>query len=106
VLIIDYYLVRKTELEVEHLYRHDGMYSYGNGWNGAAIVAFIAGVAPNIPGFLNAAFPASFAGVGEGFKLIYTYAWFVGIAISAIVYGVIMKGKVLPALRPAANRQL
>jgi NCS1 family nucleobase:cation symporter-1 len=101
VLIIDYYFVRKTELEVEHLYRHDGIYSYRNGWNAAAIVAFIAGVLPNIPGFLNAAFPASFPDVGAGFKTIYTYAWFVGIAISALVYGVMMKGKSLPAMRPA-----
>ena len=48
---------------------------------------------PNIPGFLNAAFPAAFPGVGDGFKTIYTYAWFVGIALSALVYGVLMKGK-------------
>jgi NCS1 family nucleobase:cation symporter-1 len=100
ILIIDYYLIRKTELNVEHLYREDGQYSYGNGWNLAAIVAFVA---PNIPGFLNAAFPASFPGVGDGFKTIYTYAWFVGIAISALVYGVLMKGKAAQALRPAAQ---
>nr|WP_154379794.1 NCS1 family nucleobase:cation symporter-1 [Pseudoduganella rivuli] len=104
ILIIDYYLVRKTELNVEQLYRNDGIYSYGSGWNVAAIVAFVVGVAPNIPGFLNAAFPASFPGVADGFKTIYTYAWFVGIAISALVYGVMMKGKAAPALRPATQR--
>ncbi|MBY0241155.1 MAG: NCS1 family nucleobase:cation symporter-1 [Burkholderiaceae bacterium] len=104
ILIIDYYLVRKTELNVEQLYRDDGIYSYGNGWNMAAIVAFVLGVAPNIPGFLNAAFPASFPGVADGFKTMYTYAWFVGIAISSLVYGVMMKGKAAPALRPAAQR--
>jgi len=103
ILIVDYYLIRKTELDVEQLYRDDGIYSYGNGWNTAAIVAFAFGVLPNLPGFLNAAFPASFPGVAEGFKLVYTYAWFVGVAISALVYGVIMKGKTLPALRAAAH---
>jgi NCS1 family nucleobase:cation symporter-1 len=101
ILIIDYYLVRKTELDVGQLYRHDGIYSYGNGWNLAAIVAFLAGVLPNIPGFLNAAFPASFSSVGESFKTIYTYAWFVGIAISAMVYGVMMKGRASPAMAVA-----
>ena len=101
ILIVDYYFIRKTELRVEQLYRDDGVYSYGSGWNMAAIVAFVLGVAPNIPGFLNAAFPASFADVGAGFKTVYTYAWFVGIAISALVYGVMMKGKAVPALRPA-----
>ena len=103
ILIIDYYLIRKTELNVADLYREDGQYSYGTGWNTAAIVAFILGVAPNIPGFLNAAFPASFPGVGEVFKTIYTYAWFVGIAISALVYGVMMKGRAASTLRPAAQ---
>ena len=98
ILIVDYYLVRKTELNVDELYREDGQYSYGNGWNMAALVAFIIGVLPNIPGFLNAAFPASFPDVGELFKTIYTYAWFVGVAISATVYGIMMKGKTVPAV--------
>ncbi|GGX84517.1 nitrate reductase [Massilia dura] len=102
VLIVDYYLVRKTELNVAELYRDDGAYSYRNGWNTAAIAAFVAGVLPNIPGFLNAAFPASFPDVGDAFKTIYTYAWFVGIAIAAAVYGVLMRaparaGKLHPA---------
>ena len=60
-------------------------------------------MAPNIPGFLNAAFPQSFPGVAEGFKTVYTYAWFVGVAISAIVYGLMMKGKTVPSLRAAAQ---
>lgn len=103
ILIIDYYFIRKTELDVDQLYRHDGIYSYGNGWNIAAIVAFAAGVLPNIPGFLNAAFPQSFPAVGDGFKLVYTYAWFVGIAISALVYGVMMKRRASPAMAAATR---
>ena len=31
--------------------------------------------------------------VGAAFKAIYTYAWFVGLAIAAGVYGVMMRGK-------------
>jgi nucleobase:cation symporter-1, NCS1 family len=103
ILIVDYYVIRKTELQVDQLYRDNGAYSYGSGWNMAAIVAFVLGVAPNIPGFLNAAFPQSFPDVGDMFKTIYTYAWFVGIAISALVYGAMMSGKALPAPRPATN---
>ncbi|QYF94297.1 NCS1 family nucleobase:cation symporter-1 [Massilia sp. PAMC28688] len=101
VLIVDYYLVRRTELDVAQLYVEDGAYSYASGWNMAAIIAFAAGVLPNIPGFLNAAFPASFQDVGDVFKTLYTYAWFVGIAISAVVYGVLMKGRAVPVMRPA-----
>jgi NCS1 family nucleobase:cation symporter-1 len=103
ILIVDYYMVRKTELNVGELYREDGQYSYGNGWNMAALIAFVIGVLPNIPGFLNAAFPASFPDVADGFKTIYTYAWFVGIAISALVYGIMMKGKTVPAVRAPAH---
>jgi NCS1 family nucleobase:cation symporter-1 len=103
ILIVDYYFIRKTELDVKQLYRADGIYSYGSGWNMAAIVAFIVGVAPNIPGFLNAAFPASFPNVANEFKTIYTYAWFVGIAISALVYGVMMKGKTVQPVSVAAR---
>ena len=91
VLMVDYYLVRKTRLDVEQMYRHDGIYSYKNGWNMAAIAAFVLGVLPNLPGFLNAAFPSAFPDVGEAFKTIYTYAWFVGVAIAAVVYGVMMR---------------
>ncbi|MYN01372.1 nitrate reductase [Pseudoduganella sp. DS3] len=100
VLIVDYYLIRKTELNVGALYDEQGEYSYTNGWNSAALLAFALGVGPNVPGFLNAAFPASFGDVGEGFKLIYTYAWFVGIAIAALVYGIMMKGRAAKAAQP------
>ncbi|MEJ7805124.1 MAG: NCS1 family nucleobase:cation symporter-1 [Telluria sp.] len=94
ILIVDYYMIRKTELDVSQLYRNDGIYSYGSGWNMVAVTAFLAGVLPNIPGFLNAAFPAAFPDVGDVFKTLYTYAWFVGIAISAVIYGALMRGRV------------
>jgi cytosine/uracil/thiamine/allantoin permease len=35
ILIVDYF-VRKTQLDVKQLYRDDGVYSYGSGWNMAA----------------------------------------------------------------------
>jgi NCS1 family nucleobase:cation symporter-1 len=103
ILIVDYYFIRKTELDVAQLYRGDGLYSYGGGWNMAALAAFAAGVLPNIPGFLNAAFPQSFPGVAEGFKTIYTYAWFAGIAMSALVYGAMMRGRALQGWRPSTT---
>jgi len=102
ILIVDYYFIRKTELAVADLYRANGRYSYGNGWNRAALVAFAVGVLPNIPGFLNAAFPAAFPDVGDLFKTLYTYAWFVGIAISALVYGAMMHGAANVGVQRAA----
>jgi len=49
-----------------------------------------------VPGFLNAAFPQVFPDVGGFFKGVYTYAWFVGLAIAAAVYGLGMRGKAKP----------
>jgi NCS1 family nucleobase:cation symporter-1 len=93
ILIVDYYLLRKTRLDVDGLYSEAGPYRYASGWNWVAIVALLLGVLPNVPGFLNAAFPQSFPGVGDFFKGVYTYAWFVGLAIAATVYGLGMQLK-------------
>jgi NCS1 family nucleobase:cation symporter-1 len=90
VLIVDYYMIRHTSIDVDALYRVEGAYSYRSGWNPAAIIAFVAGVVPNIPGFLHAAFPSAFAGIGAPFTTLYDYAWFVGLAIAAAVYATIM----------------
>ncbi|KFI07225.1 NCS1 family nucleobase:cation symporter-1 [Massilia sp. BSC265] len=103
IMMVDYYLVRRTKLDVDQLYREGGAYSYKGGWNIAAIVAFAAGVLPNLPGFLNAALPNAFPDVGDAFKTIYTHAWFVGVVIAAIVYGLMMKGRTVPALETAKN---
>ena len=93
ILIVDYYLIRRTKLIVADLYQVHGSYTYASGWNWVAIVAFALGVLPNVPGFLNAAFPQSFSDVGEFFKGVYTYAWFIGLAISALVYRIGMNSK-------------
>jgi len=94
ILIVDYYLLRKTRLDVAQLYQERGAYSYANGWNWAAVAAFVLGVLPNVPGFLNAAFPAAFPEVADIFKQVYTYAWFIGLGIAALVYRLAMAGKV------------
>ena len=89
ILIADYIILRKTELDAEALFRHDGAYGYKGGWNPAAIIALVLGVLPNLPGFLKAAgFVNDVPGV---FTTIYTYAWFVGLAVAAVVYLLMMK---------------
>lgn len=103
ILVVDYYLIRRTKLDVPQLYEAEGRYSYNGGWNYAAVVAFVLGVLPNIPGFLNAAFPSSFPNVGGVFKTIYTYAWFIGLAVAAVSYRVLMNGKTDLAPVPTAD---
>jgi len=86
VMIADYWLVRRTHIEVDQLYDPAGPYAYRRGWNPAAWIAFAAAVLPNLPGFLATAFPQAFGGVPAAFKEIYNYAWFVSVLISVLVY--------------------
>jgi nucleobase:cation symporter-1, NCS1 family len=88
ILIVDYYVIRRTRLNVNDLFRENGLYSYRGGWNPVALLAMLLGVLPTLPGFLNSAFPEMFPGVGDSFKQIFAYAWFIGLAIAAVVYGI------------------
>jgi nucleobase:cation symporter-1, NCS1 family len=90
ILIADYWLLRRTELQVGALYRPDGAYAYRRGWNPVALVAFAAGVLPNLPGFLATAAPKAFQ-VSPFWMALYTWAWFVGLAIALLVYWGLMR---------------
>ena len=91
ILIADYFLVRRTHMNVEDLFRSRGRYRYKNGVNPIAIIALVVGVAPNVPGFLKAGgFVDSVPAI---FESIYTYAWFVGFGISGALHAVMMGRK-------------
>jgi NCS1 family nucleobase:cation symporter-1 len=90
ILIADYFLMRGCRLDVDDLYRRGGRYEYRGGFNLAALVALVAGVAPNVPGFLAEAFPGAFANVPQFWRDLYSYAWFNGFAIAAVVYCALM----------------
>lgn len=96
ILIADYWLIRRTRLAVDDLYRTDGAYAYRGGWNPAALVAFAAGVLPNLPGFFATAAPKAFT-VAPLWMAIYTWAWFVGLGIALLVYLGLMRLSPRPA---------
>ena len=86
ILIADYFILRKTELDLPGLFKREGPYTYHGGFHLPAIIAFVVAVLPNLPGFLVAAgVPLPFE-VPAVFSTIYTYAWFVGFAIAAVLY--------------------
>ena len=88
IMLADYLLLRRTRLDVDALFDHGGAYGYRGGWNPHALLALVAGVLPNLPGFLAA---AGFTGPASPlFAALYTYAWFVGLAIAAAVYLALM----------------
>jgi NCS1 family nucleobase:cation symporter-1 len=89
VMVFDYWLLRRTRLNVEELYRpgEGGEYWYSNGYNWRALVAVAAGVIPVLPGFLNAATTEGGVIADPGFfDQLYRYGVFVAFAISAITY--------------------
>ena len=102
ILMVDYFLIRGTRLDPRELFDEHGEYSYTGGWNIGAVVALVIGVLPNLPGFLHTAFPASFPNVPAIFNTLYTYAWFVGLALASIVYGAWMKLSKGPSARMAS----
>ena len=84
-MLVDYYLIRRTELKLEDLYRNNGIYA---GVNHMAIIALVVGVLPNIPGFLANVGLYS----GSGFIVnLYNYAWFIGLGLSSLVYYLLMR---------------
>ncbi len=80
VLIIDYWVIRKTTLDLAGLYTVGGAYRYRSGWNPAAVVATAAGFAIAL---LGAFWPPM--------AMIYHWSWFVGFGVSAGLYWVLMR---------------
>ncbi len=83
ILIADYYLIRKTRLDLNGLYDPAGPYWYSNGVNSVALFALIAGIAPCIPGFLAT---TGLLTVAKFWTDLFGYAWFVSFGVSALVY--------------------
>jgi NCS1 family nucleobase:cation symporter-1 len=81
IMIADYWILRRKELDVPDLYRTTGRYA---GTNWVAMVALLAGIAPNVPGFLHSVHVLG--GEPGIFTDIYPYAWFTGVVIAAVVY--------------------
>jgi len=84
IILVDYFIVRRTHLNVTDLYRRDGRYS---GINAKAVIALALGVAPNIPGFLA---QVGLSDASGGFVDLYHYAWFTGLFVAGITYWLLM----------------
>ncbi|MEO8699358.1 MAG: NCS1 family nucleobase:cation symporter-1 [Kofleriaceae bacterium] len=80
VLIVDYWLLRRTELDLKSLYVSDGAYRYRNGWNLPAVWATLVG-----------AIVALLGAFWSPLAPIYDWSWFVGFGLAGSVYWVLMK---------------
>ena len=93
IMIVDYFFIRHKNLIAEDLYRHNGVYGYSNGYNIKAILALLLGILPNVPGFLLQIKLVSAEAFPTWINHLYNYAWFVGFAVSGILYYLMMRNK-------------
>jgi nucleobase:cation symporter-1, NCS1 family len=93
IMIVDYFFIRRKELKLDDLYNTNGQYTYKNGFNSMALIALLLGILPNVPGFLLQIKVISATAFPEWISHLYHYAWFVGFAVSGIVYYMLMKRK-------------
>ena len=89
VMIVDYWIVRRRQLDLADLYKLDGRYAYSGGWNWRAITAVFIGVVPVLPGFFKAATTPEFAGVFQAptfIESLYNYGLFFTFGVTAVMY--------------------
>ncbi len=91
ILIADYFVIRRQQLDVEDLYNARGRYAYTGGVNWRAIVATAVAVAPSVRGFGRALARSGGAQLPHTvWDTLYDAAWFVGFGTAAVVYVTLM----------------
>ncbi len=90
IMVCDYFLIRRTELDVNSLYHREGAYHYSKGINPRAVFALVLGVVVALVGLFF-----------KPLHFLYDYAWFVGFFISGASYIALMR-----IFAPAVDRSL
>jgi NCS1 family nucleobase:cation symporter-1 len=80
VLLADYWLLRRTQLDLDGLYDSRGPYRYTRGFNLKAIAAMLLGVAVVLAGKLI-----------PGALFLFQGAWFSGVLVSGGAYLLLMR---------------
>ena len=81
IMVVDYFLIRGTRLDVVSLYKRGGPYEYSRGINPRAVAALGAGVFLALAGL-----------VLPPVRFLYDYAWFVGFFSAGALYYGLMRG--------------
>ena len=82
ILVTDYFLIRKKQVHLAQLYKENGVYSYNNGFNNAAILALFIGVFLALIGYWVPIL-----------SFLYSLSWFTGFVISSLIYYFLMNKK-------------
>lgn len=81
IMIADYFILRRCQLDLDALYRAEGPYFYVRGINWRAVYALAAGIIVALTGL-----------VVPPLRPLYDYAWFVGFFVAGSVYLTLMRG--------------
>ncbi|MER5641425.1 NCS1 family nucleobase:cation symporter-1 [Kitasatospora sp. NPDC002227] len=84
VLIADYWLLRRTGLDLAALYRQESPYWYTAGWNWRAVTALLLGGLLAVGGSYGGPFPAD--GLVPWLKPLADYGWAVGLASALLLH--------------------
>ncbi|KAK2777885.1 hypothetical protein FQN53_002020 [Emmonsiellopsis sp. PD_33] len=87
-IIADFWICRKRQFSLRSLYTAHGTHYFTRGFNIRAIIAFLCGIAPNLPGLADV---CGAAGIPAGAKYLYSLSWCVSIIVSGVVYWVLYK---------------
>ncbi len=90
IMICDYYLIRKTKINLPELFNTKGIYK---GWNTPAWIAFFISIVPVVPGFLVAVGISNVTQFPEWLINLYSYAWFVTFAIAFFLYWILKRNE-------------
>ncbi len=82
IMLSDYFLLRKTELNLGELYKENGLFSYKRGFNISAMIALFSGIFIAIIGYFVPSLEA-----------FYKLSWFSGFFVSFVLYYFLMKSK-------------
>jgi len=86
ILIADYFVCRRRQLDLAALYQPDGEYRFTNGFSVVALIALVVGALPSLSGFLVHVQAIDENRVPPWLADLYHYAWFVGFAVSFVAY--------------------
>ncbi|GAA5887534.1 hypothetical protein JCM6882_001441 [Rhodosporidiobolus microsporus] len=85
IMLVDWFAVRKGNVDIRDLYNPDGPFKYTYGFNWRGYAAWIMSLAPNLPGLAHAVDPSN----PDVQPYTYFFAWGFAVAASGILYYVI-----------------
>ena len=99
IIIADYFILRRQQVQVSELFKSQGTHSFNNGWNMRAVWAFIIA---SIPSILVAVVQVDFC------KFLSPFSWFIGAGLGFLIHLAMSRNDpyIVKALEQAATVDL